>query len=479
MRDTKPLRRGVSIRLRLTLLYTAILALTLIAFSTLLYFAQFQAAYSAVRENLMRQAQDFARHQSFPNPGDAPDMRPPMQDLPTGTLRGRWTQVRDAGGAVIGRTLDLSGAELPLSPAGLAAVQAGQGWFETTTFEDQPVMIYSMPFTGEEGTRQIVQSASPIGQAEQALAALRYALIAGSVAAIMLAFFLGWVFAGTALDPIHRITQTARAIGAERDVSRRVAYDGPGDEVGQLAVTFNVMLAELESAYRQLEASLESQKRFVADASHELRTPLTTVRGNIELLRRQPPLPAAERAEIVADTTDEVERLIRLVNQLLVLARADAGQALALDAVPVSPLLEETCKQARSLAPGREVTCVADADAHVTANRDSLKQVLLILLDNAARHTQPGSAMAVSVEPNGEHVAIRVSDNGPGIAEKTLPHIFERFYRGDTARSGGGAGLGLAIAKELVELQGGAITVASETGRGTTFTVTLPAAGES
>ncbi len=137
------------------------------------------------------------------------------------------------------------------------------------------------------------------------------------------------MLAGTALRPIHRITQTAQAIGAEHDFSRRVEHKGPTDEVGQLAVTFNDMLAELESAYRQLEEALDSQRRFVADASHELRTPLTTVRGNIELLRAEPPIAPQERAEILADTTEEVDRLIRLVNQLLVLARVDAGPGAA------------------------------------------------------------------------------------------------------------------------------------------------------
>ena len=329
MKRTALPRRSVSIRLRLTLLYTAILALTLVAFGTVLYVAQSEATYGGVRANLARQAQEFERRQSFPQPpGDptgrqAPDQAPA---LPSGTLPGRWTQTRSMTGEVTGRTLDLSdGATVPLSDAGLAAVQKGQGWFENATVEDQPVMIYSYPYATADG-QQILQVVSPIGQSQQSLNALRMLLITGSIAAILLAFLLGWIFAGTALDPIHRITQTAREIGAERNVTRRVAYDGPGDEVGELAMTLNEMLAELESTYRQLEGALESQKRFVADASHELRTPLTTVRGNIELLRRQPPLPASERAEILADTSDEVDRLIRLVNQLLVLARGTPGR---------------------------------------------------------------------------------------------------------------------------------------------------------
>ena len=156
------------------------------------------------------------------------------------------------------------------------------------------------------------------------------------------------------------------------------------------------MLAELESAYRQLEDALDSQRRFVADASHELRTPLTTVRGNIELLRREPPIAAEERAEVLADTTEEVDRLIRLVNQLLVLARADAGQALRRDPIPVQPLIEDVCRQARLLAPRTEIQCEAPADVLVQGDRDALKQVLLILVDNALVHTPAGTPVALT-----------------------------------------------------------------------------------
>lgn len=475
------MRRGISIRLRLTLLYSAILALTVIAFSGILYATQARATYADIEANLVRQASFFpgsGKPRGFePRPtGDNPPPAPPSgPTLPTGTLPGRWTQTRDLTGAVTGQTLDLSGATLPLSDKGLAAVQAGDGWFETATVQDEPLLIYSRRYTAADGTPGIVQVAFPIGQPQQYLATLRLMLIAGSGLAVAIAFALGWVAAGAALRPIQRITQTARAIGAERDFGRRVAYRGPADEVGQLAVTFNDMLAELESGYRQLESALRSQRRFVADASHELRTPLTTVRGNIELLRREPPVAAAERNEILADTIEEVDRLIRLVNQLLTLARADAGQKLRADAIAVRPLVEDVCRQARLLAPQREIRCEAPADVLVQGDRDALKQVLLILLDNAVVHTPAGTAVALSVSAADDRVVFQVSDRGPGIPADQLPHIFERFYRGQASRTGRGAGLGLAIAKELVEAQGGSIAVESAPGKGSTFTVTLPA----
>ncbi|MEP7200756.1 MAG: HAMP domain-containing sensor histidine kinase, partial [Chloroflexota bacterium] len=393
------------------------------------------------------------------------------------TLPGRWTQTRDITGTVTARTMDLGTTTLPLSDAGLRAAQIGTTWSETAVVEDEPLLIYSQPILTQGGVPAIVQVAAPITEREQALNNLRLLLLVGSGLATIAAFGMGWLLAGAALRPIHRITRTAQAIGAEHNLSRRVQHVGPSDEIGQLAITFNTMLSELESAYRQLEQALESQQRFVADASHELRTPLTTIRGNIELLRPERPIDAHERTEVLADTTDEIERLIRLVNQLLVLARADAGRTLRRESLPLRPLLEDVCRQTKLLAPNRLIQ-YATVEARVVADRDALKQVLLILLDNARLHTPPHATIQVMSEIRNGHVAISVRDTGAGIAPDALPHIFERFYRSDLSRSGGGTGLGLPIAKELVEMQAGTIAVESKIGQGSVFTVLLPRAIE-
>jgi len=223
-----------------------------------------------------------------------------------------------------------------------------------------------------------------------------------------------------------------------------------------------------------VEQALETQKRFVADASHELRTPLTTIRGNIELLRNDLPLEPQERADILADTKEEIERLIRLVNQLLLLARADAGRPLHCDTVPLKPLIEDACRQIHALAPQRTISTDQVHEVSVWADRDALKQVLLILLDNARVHTPARATISVSTTVAANHATITIRDTGPGIPPDVLPHVFERFYRGDVSRHGGGAGLGLAIAKELIEGQGGSIAVQSTVGQGTAFTLTLP-----
>jgi len=473
----------VSIRLRLTLLYSAILALTLIVFSTILYVSQSQATYGSIKANLVRQAEGMSGPRRFPGPppqppgeGGPPDGSPPDVSPPEGALPGRWTQTRSLDGTVLSRTFDLATVTLPLSSKGLSTVQNGTGWFETAQVQDQPVLIYSQSSKVQGGAVEIVQVAFPITQPEQALSALRLILVVGCSLAILAAFAIGWGLAGTVLRPIHRITLTAQAIGAERNFGHRVQHTGPADEVGQLAITFNTMLAELESAYRQLEQTLDSQRRFVADASHELRTPLTTVHGNIELLRREPPLDVQERSDVLADTKDEVDRLIRLVHQLLALARVDAGQALQREPLPIRPLLEDVCRQARLIAPRRTVLCEPPPDALVMGDADALKQVLLILLDNALTHTSPGATVEMTAAAAEGQVAISVRDTGAGIEPNVLPHIFERFYRGQVSRSGTGTGLGLSIAKELMQAQEGTITVESQVGQGSVFIVTLPQA---
>jgi two-component system, OmpR family, sensor kinase len=461
----------MSIRLRLALLYSAILALTLIVFSTVLFVSQSQATFGSIQDSIQHQAEDYANleRRAPANPSNSSAII---------TLRGRWTQTRNADGTVSGRTSDLVDLTLPLSEAGLRSAQNGAPWVESVTVDNEQLLIYTQPVMMQDRLVRIVQVAAPITEREQSLNTLRFSLIVAGGLTILAAFVIGWALAGLALRPIHQITRTAQTIGAERNFSRRVQHIGPNDEIGQLAITFNGMLTELESAYRHLEQALQTQRRFAADASHELRTPLTTIQGNIELLRHKPPIDVTEQAEVLADTKDETERLIRLVNQLLLLARSDAGRILRRESVPVKPLIDDVCRQVQLVAPRKTIICDASIEATIRGDRDALKQVLLILLDNALVHTPLSATIRASVALVGECVAIRVSDTGEGISPDVLPHIFERFYRGDRSRSGKGAGLGLSIAQELVQAQQGTLTVESELGKGTIFIVTLPLAAE-
>jgi signal transduction histidine kinase len=232
------------------------------------------------------------------------------------------------------------------------------------------------------------------------------------------------------------------------------------------------MLQELEESYQQVQQSLLAQRRFVADASHELRTPLTTIRGNLGLLGREPPITQEDREEVLRDVISECERLMGLVNQLLALARADAGQPLRHEPVHLEPLVEEVCRQARLLSADKSIETAGEATTAL-GDPDAIKQVLLILVDNAMKYTPAAGRIAVKYGSANGHVKIAVSDNGPGIEPAILAHLFDRFYRADNARAGDGTGLGLAIAKALVEAQHGTISAISERGKGATFTLEL------
>jgi signal transduction histidine kinase len=234
------------------------------------------------------------------------------------------------------------------------------------------------------------------------------------------------------------------------------------------------MLSQLQDAFSKMAHALQVQRDFVADVSHELRTPLTTVRGNLALLQRRPPVPRTEQEDILRDLAGESDRLIRLVTDLLTLARADAGRKLDCEPIEVKPLVDDACRQACLLEPSADIECASPDGLIAMADQDALKQVMLILLDNAVNHAdQP---ICVRVGQRDHQVTISVQDSGPGMAPDLCERIFDRFYRGDASRSTPGFGLGLSIARALVEAQGGAIEVESQVGEGSTFTVTIPQA---
>jgi two-component system OmpR family sensor kinase len=480
----------VSIRLRLTLWYSAILALTLIAFSGLLYTTQSQYTLNMVQNDLAMNADrivgmlqvrpdrnpDRTVTQPWPfRQGDAESDRllqpPDFRDL-----RARDTiRLLAADGTPLDITLNEQSEDLAPSPQGLQVLQDGHVWQEIVRGDEGRLLVYNQPVRMGATTIGIVQVARSLADRDRSLQALGMTLLLGSLVTTVVAFGVGWVLAGVTLRPIHRITQTAREIGQTRDFSSRVPHRGPNDELGQLATTFNGMLDRLAGAYQQVTHALQMQRDFVADVSHELRTPLTTIRGNLALMRRDPPVPREEQEDILNDLIGESERLIRLVSDLLILARADAGRQLECQPVAVKPLVDEAVRQARLLGPGQEVECAECAgpqDPTALADPDALKQVLLILLDNAVKHAD--GPIHVAVDNCDDRVAISVQDSGPGMPAELCARIFDRFYRGDESRSRPGFGLGLSIAKALVEAQRGDIAVRSEIGRGSCFTVTLP-----
>ncbi|HZC77538.1 MAG TPA: ATP-binding protein, partial [Ktedonobacterales bacterium] len=323
---------------------------------------------------------------------------------------------------------------------------------------------------------------------------LVHLVLALSIGAVfVLVALIGGPIAAQALRPLTRMTRTARRIAAG-DLSQRVRLPHGGDEIGQLADTFDEMIARIETAFAAQAASEERMRQFIADASHELRTPLTSIRGYTDVLLRGAKDDPETAERVLLATRREAERMTGLVNDLLTLARLDTGRAL--ERAPVDLI---------ALAGEREVTLRTDGHGRLllAADADRLKQVLLILLDNALKHGRQTADGWVRMQVWRTHdtALVSVSDHGPGIALDDLPHIFDRFYRAERAaqrrknaddpptpepvgqneprrEDGGrrkeGSGLGLAIAQAIVRAHAGTLEVQSEPGSGTTFTVALP-----
>lgn len=475
----------MSIRFRLTLIYSAILALTLLAFGVALYTIQAQESLNALKRDLVTGSNGIVdatlRRGDAPPPPDI-GQRPPPQSFedfsPDSTfqdLREREiVRILDEQGNLVASPFGRQEDALPLSDEGLATLQAQQDYWADDLVSGEHMLIYSRPVVQDQQTVFIVQVARSLVERDRNLQTLAATLgVAGGIT-ILLAFAVGWWLSGLSLRPIKRITETAQSIGEERDFSQRVDYSGPQDEVGQLANTFNQMLGQLQEAYQKVEHALTMQRNFVADVSHELRTPLTTLRGNLGLMGRMPPTPPEEQADILADMVDESDRMIRLVNDLLLLARADAGRSLAKEPLSLPPLLEESTRQANHLASNRAISLECQPQLAIVGDRDAFKQIMLILLDNALKHSD-GDVQVITGRHHSQ-VEIRVQDHGPGIAADKLDKVFDRFYRGEEATIRPGFGLGLPIAKALTEGMGGTIAIESEPGQGSTVVLRFPAA---
>ncbi len=322
-----------------------------------------------------------------------------------------------------------------------------------------------------EGGRTVgsIAAFAPLERLDHAMQRFQLILLGLGAISIVGATLGSWALARKVLEPISAMIATASGIAHSRDFSRRIASRSVKDELHALADTFNAMLASLEIAYR-------SQQRFVADASHELRAPLTAIQGNLEILRRQRNLPEPDREEAIAEAERESQRLSRLVADLLALARADAGVRLHHAPVDLDSLVLEVFRSARQL--DTEHTLMLDPFAPVSTlgDADRLKQLVVILIDNALKYTPAGGQVLVGLTPSDVGAVITVTDTGIGIAAADLPQVFERFYRADPARTRdpGGSGLGLPIARWIVEQHGGTITIQSQLLHGTTVTVVLP-----
>jgi signal transduction histidine kinase len=455
----------VTLRARLTLWYSGLLAGVLFLFGTAVYLLLSYLLTKQVDDSLLSTASDI--RSAAIRTMDGVIGFPSLALNLTAEAR---VQVWQTDGVLAVQAPGLE--ELPLDDLAPGLTSAG---YRNVILEDVEYRVLTYPLIAQPENRVVgyLQLANSLATVRQALSNLLILMVVGGIVAVALAGLVGWSTAGAALRPLDRVTETAVQITRADDLSRRIPLAGPPrGEVGRLSLAFNETLERLEGLF-------ETQRRFLADVSHELRTPLTTIRGNVDLIRRMKTADPESLEAIKA----EVDRMSRMVNDLLLLAQAESGRLpLAMEPIELDTLMLEVFKQAKVLASnGVRVEIGREEQVQVRGDKDRLKQVFLNLVANALDHTGSGGVVTLSLGSVEGWARLTVSDTGRGMPQEELPHIFERFYRIDSARKRsdlGGAGLGLSIAYWITRSHNGRIEVASEVGKGTSFSVWLPQVGE-
>ena len=430
------------LRLRLALFGATVVAGGLLFFGFMLYVLLSRGVLTNQDDALHMRAQQAVRSlDASPQLVATPLVAP--ADLRTST--DIFLEVFDPGWSVLYST-----AEPTVAPASHGAGFVTEGGFR----------LYAVPFS-----QGYVVTGQSVKVPQSNLSGIVVFLIISAVPALIATLIASWLVAGRALAPLRAVAQLAGTIGAADDISRmRLPAPRTRDEVARLTGSFNAMLDRLQNAF-------DAQRRFVADASHELRTPLTTIQGNAGLLARGSAIAEDVRQAAATDIVEEGARMARLIDRMLTLARADAGLALQLTPLDLEPLVDEVCRQASSLHPNVSLS-VETAAASVDGDEDALRQLAWILLDNAFRYAR--SKVDVRLEVVSGWARVIVGDDGPGIAAAERGRIFERFYRADRSRAGTHAGLGLSIARWIVNEHHGRIMAGQADLGGASFLVDLP-----
>ena len=420
-----------SARWRLTVWFVAALALILGVLGVAVFFSARAVLFDAVDDNLRSRA---ATETGLLAPR-LPQLGPRRQVLrdivvgPAFTAGGYFYALADSDGELLAATPNVDPDGLAGQEAIEGALDGGPTFENTDSSTGENLRVYVVPLEGPQGTRVVLEVGRSVEPEREALRRLIFILGGGGAVGLVLALVGGFFLAGRALRPISD--------------------------------------------------TMDRQRAFVADASHELRTPLSLIRANAELLQRHSGEPVRANMPAVNDIIREADGLGTLVGQMLTLAKADAGGTpFVFTEVALHDLVEDVGKQVRVLSDkkGLQLDVRVDGPIRVRGDEVRLRELLLILLDNAIKFTDAAGTVGLTLEADGGKAVVRVTDSGSGIPAEALPHVFDRFYRADKARSRaeGGAGLGLAIARWIAEGHRGSIRVDSEPGRGTTVTVELP-----
>lgn len=488
----------MSIRLRLTLWYTGLLAITLLIFGVSVFMFINWNTYNDLRVMIKKQSDQINVNMTYILSRGTLDL-----DLISKSKlvdKDIFVQLVNYHEKLILQPTDLlvSGAKISYPDV---ESKPDKGYYKRTIEVGKvkyDLLTYQRPVFSPITEGQIVgllQVGVLTHNEDKYLSGLRNTLIFYSFLVVFIAFTIGMLIARQALRPIGRVIDATQQIEKGSDLSVRIPSDGPKDEVGVLVDTLNSMLSRLQTAYNELDEAYKAQRRFVSDASHELRTPLTTIRGNIDLLEKMwsrakesGQLQGKDglmlttdhwqmSSEAMSDIAAEARRMSTLVGDLLALARADAGYVMEKEQVHLLPLTEEVVRRAQLLPRDAEWK-IGDLSGlvgvPVYGNYDYLQQLLFIFIENAFKYTPSGHVELSSVR-TASYVGWRIQDTGIGMNPDEIPHIFDRFYRADESRGVTvGTGLGLSIAKWILDEHGGSVEVVTLENEGSTFTIWLP-----
>ena len=464
--------RPTTLRGRLILWYTGILTAMLALLGATSLMMLDHGLRSNIDDSLNSVARaigESVRRPSFFPPG----IEDTLESMLGPQLAARFFQLLDRYGQPDPRLVPTGRSKLPLSAEALRNAERGQATLETVGLRpktEKSFRLLTWPVVRNNATVNIVQVAMSLENVEATRSRFLLVLLILAPVALAGSALGGWFLARRALSPVNAMVEAARRIEAE-DLTKRIPAPSSDDELGRLAVVLNDMLARLERSFGAV-------RRFSADAAHELRTPLTILKGEIEVALTSTDAPAEIREALVS-CLEEVERLNSVVEDLLLMARME-GNALSARPTPVNlaQVLEDVAPALSELAARAGNSCtVSSAPALWIEGYDSLLfRLVFNLAENAIKYTPAGGEIEVTLRQQNGSAVLEVKDNGPGIAADTLDHIFDRFYRGDPAREGSGAGLGLALVRSIVQLHQGQISVSSTLGEGSCFQVTLPLA---
>jgi signal transduction histidine kinase len=476
-----------TIRRRLTLWYTVALAVTVLAFGTALYIERRQASVRELDQRLSLES-DLAHRwltQSYKvlgrivtnsglrlslDPAISAYLEPARDYLVVADTAGQVLALSDVTRSLNAETLQRLTASLDTLPL------ARHGGVLDLGPPNGKVRYLVVPVDDAGPGIGGLLVAIPTRQASFGPTDLLRSMLLIAPVILVSAGLVGYWLAGSSMRPVEGIMDEVDAISDGRSLHRRLAVPLSGDEMARLALTVNGMLARLEQSFASL-------RRFTADASHELKTPLMVLRAGVERALVHPGTPS-EILQSLDETLAQINQMTEMVENLLTLARADEGRApLAVEECDLREVVADVAETAGILGEEAGVTTVhtmPETPVRLTVDRHRIREMLLNLVTNAIKYTPRGGSLTLALEENEDAVTFTVRDTGIGIAAGDLPHIFERFWRADPARSRTGdrpgVGLGLAIAKWIVEAHGGAITVQSRPGRGTMFIIRLPKA---